>query len=149
MSQKILGIPFAVFGGLVLVVAYLIVKDKGKRGIRSGMGSIQMPKIVSDNKLVFGIVVGFAVCWLMNNNLEGFTLTNADFASSSNLIDIVRHASNDETDNACCKTSWLWGSDNPAVDMISEAKDSEEGNQCKDCRNCWNPEIKNISYGQH
>jgi hypothetical protein len=28
-----------------------------------------MPKVVSDNKLVFGIVFGFAVCWLMNNNL--------------------------------------------------------------------------------
>ena len=25
---------------------------------------------------------------------------------------------------------------------------SQEG-QCKDCRNCWNSEIKNISYGQH
>jgi len=74
MSQKILGIPFAVFGGLVLVVVYLIVKDKGKR-VRSGMGSIQMPKIVSDNKLVFGIVVGFAVCWLMGSGLvEGMTL---------------------------------------------------------------------------
>ena len=25
---------------------------------------------------------------------------------------------------------------------------SQEG-QCKDCRNCWNKEIKNISYGRH
>ena len=25
---------------------------------------------------------------------------------------------------------------------------SQDG-QCKDCRNCWNKEIKNISYGQH
>jgi len=25
---------------------------------------------------------------------------------------------------------------------------SQEG-QCKDCRNCWNKEIKNVSYGQH
>ena len=24
-----------------------------------------------------------------------------------------------------------------------------QDNQCKDCRNCWNSEIKNISYGQH
>ena len=24
-----------------------------------------------------------------------------------------------------------------------------QGNECKDCRNCWNKEIKNISYGQH
>ena len=24
-----------------------------------------------------------------------------------------------------------------------------QGNQCKDCRNCWNSKIKNISYGQH
>ena len=24
-----------------------------------------------------------------------------------------------------------------------------QGNQCKDCRNCWKKEIKNISYGQH
>ena len=24
-----------------------------------------------------------------------------------------------------------------------------QDNQCKDCRNCWNKEIKNISYGQH
>ena len=69
MSQKILGIPFVIFGGLVLVVAYLIVTDKGKGKVRSGVGSIQMPKVVSDNKLVFGIVFGFAVCWWMNNNL--------------------------------------------------------------------------------
>ena len=25
----------------------------------------------------------------------------------------------------------------------------KQGNQCKDCRNCWNKDIKNISYGQH
>jgi hypothetical protein len=24
-----------------------------------------------------------------------------------------------------------------------------QGNECKDCRNCWNSKIKNISYGQH
>ena len=24
-----------------------------------------------------------------------------------------------------------------------------QDNQCKDCRNCWNKEINNISYGQH
>ena len=24
-----------------------------------------------------------------------------------------------------------------------------QDNQCKDCRNCWNKDIKNISYGQH
>ena len=25
----------------------------------------------------------------------------------------------------------------------------EQGNQCKDCRACWNRDIKNIAYGQH
>jgi hypothetical protein len=21
--------------------------------------------------------------------------------------------------------------------------------ECKDCRNCWDPEVKNVAYGQH
>ena len=25
----------------------------------------------------------------------------------------------------------------------------DQGGQCKDCRNCWNKEIKNIQYGKH
>ncbi len=25
----------------------------------------------------------------------------------------------------------------------------KQDGQCKDCRNCWNKEIKNISYGKH
>ena len=25
----------------------------------------------------------------------------------------------------------------------------QQDNECKDCRNCWNKDIKNISYGQH
>jgi hypothetical protein len=24
-----------------------------------------------------------------------------------------------------------------------------QDNECKDCRNCWNPEVKNVAYGQH
>ena len=98
MSQKILGIPFAVFGGLVLVVVYLIVKDKGKR-VRSGMGSIQMPKIVSDNKLVFGIVVGFAVCWLMGSGLvEGMTLPPPKFGGDENGVGYT----DDDWGQHCC-----------------------------------------------
>ena len=25
----------------------------------------------------------------------------------------------------------------------------KQNNECGTCRNCWNPEIKNISYGKH
>ena len=25
----------------------------------------------------------------------------------------------------------------------------KQNNECKDCRQCWNPEIKNVSYGKH
>ena len=51
----------------LIVVGLVIYMFSGKKRPKSG--SISMPKVVSDNKLVFGLLGGFALCWFMNNNL--------------------------------------------------------------------------------
>ena len=42
-----------------------------------------------------------------------------------------------------------WPNTSTVVTAHATCPAPHQGNQCKDCRNCWNKEIKNISYGQH
>ena len=42
-----------------------------------------------------------------------------------------------------------WPNTSTVVTAHATCPAHHQGNQCKDCRNCWNKEIKNISYGQH
>ena len=42
-----------------------------------------------------------------------------------------------------------WPNTSTVVTAHATCPAPHQGNQCKDCRNCWNSEIKNISYGQH
>ena len=42
-----------------------------------------------------------------------------------------------------------WPNTSTVVTVQATCPAPQQGNQCKDCRNCWNKEIKNISYGQH
>jgi hypothetical protein len=42
-----------------------------------------------------------------------------------------------------------WKNTSTVVTANATCPAPSQGNQCKDCRNCWNKEIKNISYGQH
>ena len=42
-----------------------------------------------------------------------------------------------------------WPNTSTVVTAQATCPAPSQGNQCKDCRNCWNSEIKNISYGQH
>ena len=42
-----------------------------------------------------------------------------------------------------------WPNTSTVVTADATCPAPHQGNQCKDCRNCWNSEIKNISYGQH
>ena len=42
-----------------------------------------------------------------------------------------------------------WPNTSTVVTADATCPAPHQGNQCKDCRNCWNKEIKNISYGQH
>ncbi len=42
-----------------------------------------------------------------------------------------------------------WPNTSTVVTAHATCPAPSQGNQCKDCRNCWNKEIKNISYGQH
>ena len=42
-----------------------------------------------------------------------------------------------------------WPNTSTVVTSGATCPSSQQGNQCLDCRNCWNKEIKNISYGQH
>jgi len=42
-----------------------------------------------------------------------------------------------------------WPNTSTVVTAGATCPSAQQDNQCKDCRNCWNKEIKNISYGQH
>ncbi len=42
-----------------------------------------------------------------------------------------------------------WPNTSTVVTSGATCPSAQQGNQCLDCRNCWNPEIKNISYGKH
>ena len=42
-----------------------------------------------------------------------------------------------------------WDNTSTVVTSGATCPSSKQGNQCLDCRNCWNKDIKNISYGKH
>jgi len=42
-----------------------------------------------------------------------------------------------------------WPNTSTVVTAQATCPSAKQGNICGDCRNCWNSEIKNISYGQH
>ena len=42
-----------------------------------------------------------------------------------------------------------WPNTSTVVTAGATCPSAKQGNICGDCRNCWNSEIKNISYGQH
>ena len=42
-----------------------------------------------------------------------------------------------------------WPNSSEVVTSGANCPSSQQGNQCLDCRKCWNPEIKTISYGKH
>ena len=42
-----------------------------------------------------------------------------------------------------------WPNTSTVVTAQATCPAPQQDNQCKDCRNCWNKDIKNISYGQH
>ena len=45
--------------------------------------------------------------------------------------------------------SWRWTSTVSTAAGSRTCPAPDQGGQCKDCRNCWNKEIKNIQYGKH
>ena len=45
--------------------------------------------------------------------------------------------------------SWQWTSTVSTTPGSRTCPAPDQGGQCKDCRNCWNKEIKNIQYGKH
>ena len=42
-----------------------------------------------------------------------------------------------------------WDNTSTVVTAGATCPSAQQGNQCLDCRNCWNKDIKNISYGKH
>jgi len=45
--------------------------------------------------------------------------------------------------------SGSWTHTSTVVTSGATCPSAQQDNECKDCRNCWNKEIKNISYGRH
>ena len=42
-----------------------------------------------------------------------------------------------------------WTNTSKVVNKGSTCPAPRQGNECKDCRSCWDPAVKNIAYGQH
>ena len=42
-----------------------------------------------------------------------------------------------------------WANTSTVVTKAATCPAPQHGGKCGSCRNCWNPEIKNIAYGQH
>ena len=42
-----------------------------------------------------------------------------------------------------------WDNTSTVVTAGATCPSAQQDNECKDCRNCWNKDIKNISYGKH
>ena len=42
-----------------------------------------------------------------------------------------------------------WANTSTVVTKAATCPAPQQGGKCGSCRNCWNPEIKNIAYGQH
>ena len=42
-----------------------------------------------------------------------------------------------------------WPNTSTVVTKKATCPAPQQGGQCLDCRKCWNPKIKNISYGEH
>ena len=42
-----------------------------------------------------------------------------------------------------------WANTSTVVTAGATCPSAKQGNQCKDCRACWNKDIKNIAYGEH
>ena len=42
-----------------------------------------------------------------------------------------------------------WPTTSTVVTTGSTCPAPKQGNECRDCRSCWDPDVKNIAYGQH
>ena len=42
-----------------------------------------------------------------------------------------------------------WANTSTVVTAGATCPSAQQDNECKNCRNCWDPKIKNISYGKH
>ena len=42
-----------------------------------------------------------------------------------------------------------WPATSTVVTTGSTCPAPKQGNECRDCRACWDPEVKNVAYGQH
>jgi len=42
-----------------------------------------------------------------------------------------------------------WPNTSTVVTAGATCPAPKQDNECKDCRNCWDPEVKNVAYGQH
>ena len=62
---------------------------------------------------------------------------------SAPMVDQLAHASWPNSSSVITKDQPWFG----ATSKVCPA--SQQDNECKDCRMCWNPEIKNISYKAH
>ena len=92
------------------------------------------------------------------NNLSGSTVQDQsgqgnNFTASGNLTSLK-----DCPDNLVIRFSApmvdqdapsSWPNTSTVVTAGATCPAPTQDNECKDCRACWNPEVKNVAYGQH
>ena len=93
----------------------------------------------------------FSVCkltpetrhWLPTREAKFLTLMDPEVVPKNLIIRMSSHM----IDQGPVK-SWPWTS-TVLTDGNHSCPASKQNNECKDCRQCWDRDVKNISYGKH
>ena len=81
--------------------------------------------------------------WLPTREAKFLTLIDPEVVPKNLIIRMSSHMINQGP-----VKSWPWTS-TVLTDGSHSCPASKQNNECKDCRACWNRDIKNISYGKH
>ena len=80
--------------------------------------------------------------WMPTREVKFLTLMDPDVVPKNLIIRISSHM----IDQGPVK-HWPWTS--TVVTAGKSCPAAEQGNQCKECRACWDRSVKNVAYGKH
>lgn len=79
----------------IVVFVFFYMFSGGKK--EKGIPNITLPNVVKNNKLVFGVLFGFAICWFLGRNVEGYE----NLCESIEIDDNCKHSCEPPTDEEC------------------------------------------------
>ena len=82
--------------------------------------------------------------WMPTREAKFLTLIDPDVVPENLIIRMSSHMINQGPVN-----SWPWTSTVSTKPEDRTCAAPDQGNKCKDCRACWDRNIKNICYGKH